>query len=232
MENEALSAEQQARLELLSQEGALHHVKITYSLEEEEVLWRNAKCDADYNAIRKLRKERWQRDVEERKKRAWNRSEARLLLDQLGQAYTAYAEYLGQSPQMQQHALENDADNHKIYDQLRANLERANNAPRCAHVKASGERCRAPKMRGRRFCNMHLAMQAARPQKLDLPPLDDPNGVQLAIMRGAQGLVDGTLDQKQAGMLGYYLQLASNNVGRVNFEPEYEDEEYDDGNDG
>ncbi len=46
-------------------------------------------------------------------------------------------------------------------------------------------------------------------------------------MRGAQGLVDGTLEQKQAGMLGYYLQLASNNVSRVNFEPEYEDEEYD-----
>ena len=74
---------------------------------------------------------------------------------------------------------------------------------------------------------MHLAMLLAKPRNLDLPALDDPNSIQLAIMKVTQGLVDGTLDKKQAGMIGYYLQLASNNVGRVNFEPEYEDEESD-----
>jgi hypothetical protein len=78
---------------------------------------------------------------------------------------------------------------------------------------------------------MRLAMQLARPQKLDLPPLDDPNGVQLAIMQATQGLVDGTLDHKQAGLLARYLQIAASNAGRVNFEREYEGQEYEDDED-
>src|SRR5258708_5666057 len=168
-------------------------------VEEEIVLWENARCQADYVAVWKMRDARQLREAEERKKQEWNRSEAKLLLEQLGHAYTAYTEYVGQAPNMLHHAMANDPESHKMYDQLRANLERANNAPRCAHVKASGERCRAPKERGKRFCHMHLAMQLARPQKLDLPPLDDPNSIQLAIMKATQGLVDGTLDLKQAG---------------------------------
>jgi hypothetical protein len=75
---------------------------------------------------------------------------------------------------------------------------------------------------------MHLAMQLARPQKLDLPPLDDPNGVQLAIMQATQGLVDGTLEQTQGRLLARFLQLAASNVGRVNFESKYEGQEYED----
>ena len=229
MANEALTAEEeQARQELLRQKGGARYVTITFSEEEENELWRNAQDHEDNSAVHRLREARWRRETEERQKQEWNRSEAKLLLEQLGHAYTAYTEYVGQAPNMLHHAMANDPESHKMYDQLRANLERANNAPRCAHVKASGERCRAPKERGKRFCHMHLAMQLARPQKLDLPPLDDPNSIQLAIMKATQGLVDGTLDPKQARMIGYYLQLASNNVGRVNFEPEYEDEEYDD----
>ncbi|HLY97703.1 MAG TPA: hypothetical protein VKT33_01420 [Candidatus Angelobacter sp.] len=142
--------------------------------------------------------------------------------------YEACKEYLDHQPGLEQAAEEIDPDNHRIYAQLRSNLERANLAPRCAHIKASGERCRAPKVRGRRFCNMHLAMQARGKQAFELPVLDDPNSVQLAIMRGAQGLVDGTLEHKQASLLAYYLQLASNNVGKVNFEPpDKEEGEYE-----
>ena len=40
-----------------------------------------------------------------------------------------------------------------------------------------------------------------------------------------QGLVDGTLEEKRATKLAYFLQLAMSNVGRVNFEPEEEEEE-------
>lgn len=43
-----------------------------------------------------------------------------------------------------------------------------------------------------------------------------------AIAKGAQAVVDGTLDSKQAGLLGYYLQLALSNVGRVDFEDDWE----------
>ena len=114
-------------------------------IEEEIVLWENARCQADYEAVWKMRDARQQSEEEERKKQEWNRSQAKLLLDHLGHAYTAYTNYLGQAPHMQQNALEQDAENQNVYDQLRTNLERANNAPRCAHVKASGGRCRARK---------------------------------------------------------------------------------------
>jgi hypothetical protein len=72
---------------------------------------------------------------------------------------------------------------------------------------------------------MHLAMEAARPKQFSLPALDDANAIQVAITKGAQGLVDGTLEEKRATKLAYYLQLAISNVGRVNFEPEDEEEE-------
>jgi hypothetical protein len=43
-----------------------------------------------------------------------------------------------------------------------------------------------------------------------------------AIAKGAQAVVDGKLDYKQASILGYYLQLALSNVGRVDFKEEPE----------
>lgn len=43
-----------------------------------------------------------------------------------------------------------------------------------------------------------------------------------AIAKGAQAVVDGKLDYKQASILGYYLQLALSNAGRVDFKEEPE----------
>ena len=62
---------------------------------------------------------------------------------------------------------------------------------------------------------MHLAMEAARPTKFSLPALDDANSIQVAVDRSIQGLVDGTLEEKRATKLAYFLQLAMSNVGRV-----------------
>ena len=84
------------------------------------------------------------------------------------------------------------------------------------------EPCRAPKVRGQKYCCMHLAMEAARPTKFSLPALDDANSIQVALNKTAQGLVDGTLDEKVATKLAYVLQVAMSNVGKVNFEPEEE----------
>jgi hypothetical protein len=222
MADETSGTEEQTERVSPTKATADNHHEFT---DEEALLWKDAKCQEDYDAVLKMRDERWQREAQERKKLEWTLSEPAELLHRLGYAYTAYKACLDQQPNLRQSAVENDAENQKIYDRLRGNLERANNAPRCSHIKASGERCRAPKMRGRRFCNMHLAMQGARSLRLDLPALDDPNSIQLAIMKAAQGLLDGTLGQKQAAMLGYYLQLASNNVARVNFEPAQNDED-------
>ncbi|MGZ7099201.1 MAG: hypothetical protein ACXVJ8_12040 [Candidatus Angelobacter sp.] len=106
-----------------------------------------------------------------------------------------------------------------IFTMLRENLEKANRAPRCEYQKSNGQMCRAPKMRGEKYCCMHLAIEAARPKQFSLPALEDANAIQVAITKGAQGLLDGTLEEKRATRLGYYLQLAMSNVGRVNFEP-------------
>ncbi|MGZ7107258.1 MAG: hypothetical protein ACXVKC_17610, partial [Candidatus Angelobacter sp.] len=92
----------------------------------------------------------------------------------------------------------------------------------CRHPKAGGGTCRAARVRGKKYCHMHEMLEEARPEKIDLPNLGDANAIQAAIAKGAQALVDGKLEQKQASILGYYLQLALSNVGRVNFEEERE----------
>ncbi len=70
---------------------------------------------------------------------------------------------------------------------------------------------------------MHLMLEEARPERISLPSLGDANAIQAAIAKGAQALVDGKLEQKQASILGYYLQLALSNVSRLDFEEERED---------
>ncbi|HSM87838.1 MAG TPA: hypothetical protein VLT16_16910 [Candidatus Limnocylindrales bacterium] len=45
----------------------------------------------------------------------------------------------------------------------------------------------------------------------------------MAITQGARGLLDGTLDEKRAMKLAYFLQLAVTNVSRVDFEPHEEE---------
>jgi len=123
-------------------------------------------------------------------------------------------------PRLAQLGLELDEVNQKILDRMRSRIQRAQMAPRCRKLKQDGEYCHAPRLRGKKFCHMHLALEDARPQKIGLPTLEDQNGIQVAIQKGAQGLLDGTLDRKDAGLLAYYLQLAVSNVNKVNFEPE------------
>ncbi len=107
-----------------------------------------------------------------------------------------------------------------MFTMLRDNLEKANRAPRCDYPRSGGRPCRAPKVRGEKYCCMHLAMEATRPTKFSLPALDDANSIQVALNKTAQGLVDGTLDEKVATKLAYVLQVAMSNVGKLDFEPE------------
>jgi hypothetical protein len=106
---------------------------------------------------------------------------------------------------------------------LQASLKRlqmADQAPRCNHIKADGVRCGSPRLKGHNLCYAHYRMAAA-PQgtKLGLPPLEDANGVQLAIMDTIRAFLDGELDHKSAALLFYALQVASSNLRWVHFEP-------------
>ena len=97
------------------------------------------------------------------------------------------------------------------------NLEKARLAARCEHEFTSGERCRAPRLRGKKLCRMHERMKEAEAVKLDLGPLEDPDSIQVAIKKLQKTVIDGTLDYKQIGHLAYLIQLAAWNVTRTSF---------------
>ena len=193
--------------------------------EEENELSYTAKTGEDMDRHERMREERRRREAEEEMKEQWPQTEAARVFTQLAKAFTACQRLVEQNPSIQGAAKLADGERHDVFTMLRENLEKANRAPRCEHQKSGGELCRAPKMRGQKYCCMHLAMEAARPTKFSLPALEDANSIQVAIDRGIQGLVDGTLEEKRATKLAYFLQLAISNVGRVNFEPEEDDEE-------
>ena len=194
--------------------------------EEEQELWRTTvKTGDDMDRMFRMRDERRKREDDEAMKEQWPQTEAARAFTQLAEAFTACQRLVEQNPEIQRMAKLADGERHDVFTMLRENLEKANRAPRCEHQKSGGKLCRAPKMRGQKYCCMHLAMEAARPTKFSLPALDDANSIQVAIDRGIQGLVDGTLEEKRATKLAYFLQLAISNVGRVNFEPEEEEEE-------
>ena len=194
--------------------------------EAERALWANAYTDPQRAVIAKQRDERRLREHQERERererQTWPTSRAGQLLKKLGESFAEYKECLEQDPRLQEKALAFDEMNQKIFDRMKTNMERAHKAPRCRFEKANGAMCRAPRVRGKKYCHMHLMMEEARPEKISLPGLSDANAIQAAIAKGAQALVDGKLEQKQASVLGYYLQLALSNVGRVNFEEERE----------
>ena len=191
--------------------------------EEEQKLWDAVKSGDDMDKVLRMRDERKEREWKEQVKEQWPSTQEAQVFTQLAEAFTACQKLLEQHPEITEMAQIADGERHDIFTLLRDNLEKANRAPRCEKRKSNGQMCRAPKMRGERYCCMHLALEAARPTKFSLPALDDANSIQVAVDKSIQGLVDGTLEEKRATKLAYFLQLAMSNVGRVRFEPEEEE---------
>jgi hypothetical protein len=185
---------------------------------EECALWDKAGSDEERAALKQRRDERRLREHKELERQEWGRTQAGQLLKQMGEAFEAYRQCVVEDPQLQEKALEFDEVNQKIFNKMKSTIARANSAPRCQYPKGNGETCRAPRIRGKKYCHMHLMMEEARPVKLRLPNLADAAGIHGAIATGAQAVVDGKLDYKQASILGYYLQLALSNVGKLDFE--------------
>jgi hypothetical protein len=188
--------------------------------QEERDLWYKARQSDDYDAVIQMRNERRLREQRERERQAWPASRAGQLLKKLGECFQEYRECMERDPRLLEKALEFDEVNQKIFNKMRNTIDRANTAPRCRYPKAAGGTCKAPRVRGKKYCHMHLMLEEARPEKISLPNLGDANAIHGAIAKGAQAVVDGKLDYKQASILGYYLQLALSNIGRVNFEGE------------
>jgi hypothetical protein len=192
--------------------------------QEENALWYKSDARENHLNVMQQRDERRLREHQERErereKQAWPASRAGQLLKKLGECFEEYRECLAQDPRLQEKALAFDEMNQKIFNRMRTNIERAHTAPRCQQPKAGGGTCRAPRVRGKKLCHMHLMLEEARPEKINLPNLGDAYAIHGAIAKGAQGVVDGKLDYKQASILGYYLQLALSNVKHLKFEDE------------
>jgi hypothetical protein len=98
--------------------------------------------------------------------------------------------------------------------------------PLCNHLKVNGDRCQLAALRGRPFCYFHdetekrrrisarLTRRLAdrRRRTIQLPVLEDPNAIQVALMETINAFIDQRLDHKDASLLFYALQTASANV--------------------
>jgi hypothetical protein len=100
-----------------------------------------------------------------------------------------------------------------------ARMDQVRRAPRCAHVKSDGVRCGSPALLHQTYCYAHTHMHRPAPGLEQLPPFEDANGIQCALMQVADAIVRGAIDTKRAALLLYALQIASANLKRVSFEP-------------
>ena len=100
----------------------------------------------------------------------------------------------------------------------------------CEHIKTNGEFCGSPALRGRNYCYFHLThigrrlrtarnharVQASSPENavvpLELPPFEDANSIQTALMQVVGALLHNRIDSKRAGLVLYALQTASSNL--------------------
>ena len=102
-------------------------------------------------------------------------------------------------------------------------LKLAHQAPRCMHVRPNGLRCGSPAMRGACFCYFHNEYYNGSSENT-FPPLEDGNGVQLALMQVVERLRretfrGGAVDPRLIKPLLYALQTASHNLRHTNFDP-------------
>ncbi len=114
----------------------------------------------------------------------------------------------------------------------------AKNVRQCEHIKANGEFCGSPALRGRSYCYFHLthigrrlraervhsqavaASAESNAAALELPPFEDAGSIQIALMQVVDAILQNRLDTKRAGLVLYALQTASCNLNNgAAFEP-------------
>ena len=101
-------------------------------------------------------------------------------------------------------------------------LTQADQAPRCVHVKPNGMRCGSPAMHGEPWCFFHDRWYN-QPYEDTFPPLEDGNGVQLALMQVVERLRRetfraGGLDPRLVKPLIFALKVAGQNARHTSFD--------------
>jgi hypothetical protein len=103
------------------------------------------------------------------------------------------------------------------YKKQLAKLEKADAAPRCAHIYSDGTRCRAPRLKTGDWCYAHERMKAVRPEKLKLLPMEDANSIMLNLMEIGRALCDDEISEKKAALLLSNQRLALAALKRMTF---------------
>jgi hypothetical protein len=147
--------------------------------------------------------------------RVTQRAEA--LAHKLAQTYEELTRLLERNPGVKRQMTEGDAKEDKVYQKLKQRLRLADMAPRCQWVRQDGTSCGSPQMKQHIYCFAHMQMAEARDLMLRLPPPEDPNAIQVGLMRIQKAVIDDTISMKKAGLLLYSMQLALTNVGQTTF---------------
>lgn len=77
-------------------------------------------------------------------------------------------------------------------------LKKAGKAPRCEYLYTDGAGCKAPQVRGERWCHGHARMMSYRPERLEMVAMEDENAVMLKPAEGAARPVEWK-DHGEAG---------------------------------
>ncbi len=94
------------------------------------------------------------------------------------------------------------------------------NIAQCNFFHPTGLRCGSPALRDSDFCHWHqeiayvhhVYLKSPPSPFIDLPALDSPEAVQLAVMTVTQALLDNRIKEKRAGLLLYAIQIAAANL--------------------
>jgi len=92
--------------------------------------------------------------------------------------------------------------------------------PTCHHIRPTGKRCGSPALRGEQFCFFHHPTRrpptrTATRRSFDVPPISDPENLQITLSEIIRRLADNTLDTKRAGLLLITIQMAKANLSAI-----------------
>jgi hypothetical protein len=88
----------------------------------------------------------------------------------------------------------------------------ANAAPRCQHIKMSGQRCGAPALRHRRYCYFHEQVLRPKSPNFRIHFIEDAASLQHAIMQVLRLIHSPAPDYKACALSLYALQIACMNL--------------------
>jgi hypothetical protein len=94
-------------------------------------------------------------------------------------------------------------------------LKKAGKAPRCEYLYTDGAGCKAPQVRGERWCHGHARMMSYRPEKPEMVAMEDENAVMLNLLRVQQGLLSGRITEKLGGLMLWSIAIGAPGVVRV-----------------